>query len=249
MAITQNSFYKYEEKRAQAGYKSSLLVKQQNETKYTLLIASETVPSIFGSQESFDFDLLQQSTKGKVAGKISLDDKEFDVLHTRDNVYRLEKYKNKALDFLTIDSQFVGYKFTGTLAYRVNDASNDILRGTITITPMSADETPILNCRNLILEPLYFEEVIPETVTAGDTINCKVKQLTSAKTTYTVVKIGDDGTETPATTDVTVSGEKITFTATASGLYTITASETVEREETVNYAPWTTTVYVEAKTA
>lgn len=233
--IDKDAYFKYLERKGQSGYKAAILVKEADETKYSLLVASETVPSIFGTQDSFEFDLLNSPVKGKIEGKMSLEDKEVEVLHHRDNVYRFEKLKGRVLDFLFVDSQFVGYKFSGTVAYRVNDASADVLRGTYTITPMSADPTPILNARDLCEETLCFASVVPDTVTAGDTIALSVAQA-SATATFSATKIANDGTET---TDATViSGS--TFTAPAGGgLYAITASAT-------GYAPWTTTVYVEA---
>lgn len=235
MPIDKDAYFKYLEHRGQSGYKAAILVKEQSATLYSLLVASETVPSVFGTQDSFEFDLLNSPVKGKIAGKMSLDDKEVEVLHHRDNVYRFEKLKGKMLDFMYVDSQFVGYKFSGTLSYRVNDATADVLRGTYTITPMSADPNPILNARDLCQETLCFADVIPDTVVAGTQLTLSVVQ-SSAQANYAVAKINDNGTETPNTQAISGS----TFTApSTSGLYTITASAT-------GYASWTTTVYVES---
>lgn len=237
--MDKNSFYKYQEHRALSGYKCAWLVKEQNETKYSLLVASETVPSIFGTSDSFEFDLLQSPTKGKVAGKLTLDDKEVEVLHNRDMAYRMMKLRDKVLDFVYLDGDLGGYKYTGTLDYRVNDAGADVLRGTITIHPMSADICYHFNLRSEVLEPLYFAEVIPTTVKAGKKINAVVEQK-SASVTYSYTKVDDDGTETTATTgDFSAESGVITVDAAASGLYAITASAD-------GYAPWTITVYVEA---
>ena len=237
MAITNDAYFKYLESKGQSGYKAAILVKEQHQTLYSLLVASETVPSIFGSQDSFEFDLLNSPGKGKIAGKMSLDDKEVEVLHHRDNVYRFEKLKGKVLDFMVVDGNFVGYKFSGTLSYRMNDATADVLRGTYTITPMSADPNPILNARDLCQESLCFADVVPDTVKAGDKINLSVVQ-TDSGVTYTAEKIENDGTTSAATNAIAVN----TFTApTQGGLYAITASAT-------GYASWTTTVYVQGNT-
>lgn len=237
--INNDTFFQYQEHNAQSGYRAAWLVKEQGADKYSLLVASETVPSVFGAEDSFEFDLLQSPVKGKVKGKMTLDDKEVEVLHTRDNVLRANRLKDKVLDFLYVDSQFVGYKYSGTLSYRVNDAEADILRGTFTIVPMSADPNPIFNCRSLIEETLCFENAIPDTVEAGSTIDASVIQdVTSV--TYSYVKIDTYGVETADTTAFTNTNGKLTVSDTASGLYGITASAT-------GYASWTTTVYVEPK--
>lgn len=234
--IERDAYFKYLEKKGQGGYRAAILVKKATDTLYSLLVASETVPSVFGSRESFEFDLLNSPVKGKIEGKMSLDDKEVEVLHHRDNVYRFEKLKNQVLDFLVVDSQFVGYKFTGTLAYRMNDATADVLRGTYTITPMSADPTPILNARSLCQETLCFASVVPDEVNAGEKIQLSVAQ-TGATVTYKSFLINANGTEGEATT---IEGSEFTAPATE-GLYGITASAT-------GYAPWTTTVFVRATT-
>lgn len=236
MAVNNDSFYKYQEHNAQSGYRSAWLVKEQNAEKYSLLVAAESVPSVFGTQDSFEFDLMNMPTKGKVPGKISLEDKEVTILHTRDNVYRLDKLKDKVLDFISMDSQFVGYKYTGTLSYKVNDAQGEVLKGTITISPMSADPNPIYDCRPLVEETLCFAMAIPDTVKANDEIDASVIQNT-ASVSYSFAKINSDGTESVANDAFTPTGSKIRVGASASGLYVIKASAT-------GYASWFTTVYV-----
>lgn len=235
--IANDAYNKYLENKGQSGYRAAILVSETGDVKggYSLLVASETVPSIYGSNDSFEFDLLNSPTKGKIAGKMALDDKEVEVLHHRDNVYRFEKLKDKTLNFMVIDSQFVGYKFVGTISYRMNDASADVLRGTYTITPMSADPIPVLDARPYCKETLCFSSVVPDDMDAGKTITLSVVQ-SDAVVTYKVAKVNEDGTEADEASAVVGN----VFTAPASGgLFTITA-------EAEGYAPWTTTVYVNA---
>ena len=233
--IEKDAYFKYLEHKGQAGYRAAILVKEQSAELYSLLVASETVPSVFGTTDSFEFDLLNSPVKGKIAGKMSLDDKEVEVLHHRDNVYRFEKLKNKVLDFMIVDSNFVGYKFSGTISYRMNDASADVLRGTYTITPMSADPNPVLDARSLCQETLCFADVVPDEVNAGEKIRLSVVQ-TGVTVTYTSFLINSNGTEGEPTT---INSNEFTAPSTT-GLYGITASAS-------GYAPWTTTVFVRAK--
>jgi hypothetical protein len=235
--IGNDAYNKYLENKGQSGYRAAILVSETGDVEggYSLLCASETVPSVFGSNDSFEFDLLNSPVKGKIAGKMTLDDKEVEVLHHRDNVYRFEKLKDKTLNFMVIDSQFVGYKFVGTLSYRMNDANADVLRGTYTITPMSADPVPVLDARPYCKETLCFSSVVPDDIDAGKTITLSVVQ-SNAVVTYSAVKIAADNTETPDSTAIVGN----VFTAPAGGgLFAITASAE-------GYAPWTTTVYVNA---
>ena len=233
--IERDAYFKYLEHKGQSGYRAAILVKEQNAKLYSLLVASETVPSVFGSQDSFEFDLLNSPVKGKIAGKMSLDDKEVEVLHHRDNVYRFEQLKDKVLDFMVVDSNFVGYKFSGTLSYRMNDASADVLRGTYTISPMSADPNPIMDARSLCQETLCFADVVPDTIKAGEKLSLSVVQDVTATFTSSLYTNGTWG----ATTSLTAGTDGSYTAPTTAGLYAITANAE-------GYAPWTTTVLVVA---
>lgn len=243
------SFYNYQEHRGQSGYGASILVKEQTADKYSLLVASQTVPAVFGSQNSFEFDLLNSPVTGKIAGKISLDDKEVnDVLLHRDNVWRFQQLKGKVLDFLYMTPDFVGWHFTGTVSFKPNDASADVLTGTYTIVPMSADDDPILDCRADVQETLCFSDVVPENIKIGEKVNVSLVQTLDSTNSvtykvFTISKTGTKGTEVTATPDANgyIGFASATATnavqATANTLYGITASAT-------GYASWTTTVYV-----
>lgn len=240
MAITNNAFSQYKETRALSGYKSAWLVKHPDDTsgKYSLIGATETAPYVFGSKNTFDYDLLQSAVIGQVEGKMTLESQDVEVLHHRDNAYRYEKLKGKVLEFMTINAEFVGYKFSGTIDYKPNTAEAEVNRATVTITPIDATTTPVFNARPEVIETLCFASAIPESIKVGDTIDLSVIQ-TSASVTYTFTKITDG---TNAETDATASFTATTspkYTASAEGLYAIKATAD-------GYAPWVTTVYVEA---
>lgn len=241
MALTENAFFQYKETRALSGYKSAWLYKDPDLGKYCLVGATETVPYVFGDKDTFEFDILQSPTKGQVEGKPSLESQDIEVLHHRDNAYRFNKMKGKTIDFMTVNGEFMGYKFSGTLDYRPNNAEADVNRATVTITPMSADATPVYNARPEIAETLCFASAIKATVKVGEEFDISVVQ-TTATTTYKMVKIGDNNVETDATTSLTSTDPKHA-TISAEGLYAITVSDTAEA-----FAPWTTTVYVESAT-
>lgn len=236
--LKDNSFFQIKETRALSGYKSAWLYKDLELGKYCLVGATESVPYVFGDKDSFEFDILQSATKGHVEGKPSLEPKDIEVLHHRDNAYRYGKMKGKTLDFMSINAEFVAYKYTGTLDYRPNDAEADVNRATVTITPMSADATPIYNARDEIVETLCFASAIPATITAGSKFDISVMQ-NSATVTYKMVKIASNGTETDATTALASTNPK-EASISETGLFAITASDSAKE-----YAPWTTTVYVE----
>lgn len=241
MAVNENSFFQYKETRALSGYKSAWLVYDANIGKYCLIGATESVPYVFGDKDTFEFDILQAPTKGQVEGKPSLEAQDIEVLHHRDNAYRFGKLKGKTLDFMTINGEYVGYKFSGTLDYRPNNAEADVNRATVTITPMSADAIPVLNARPEIVETLCFASGVPATIKVDEEFNISVIQKDIATVTYSMFKIGDNNAETDATESLT-STDPTKATISAEGLYAITVKDSAEE-----YASWTTTVYVEAK--
>jgi hypothetical protein len=246
MAINSNSFFNYTESRALSGYKSAWLYKLPDEDKYHLLAATTSVPYVFGDKDTYEFDILQSPTKGQVEGKMSLDKKDVEVLHHRDNAYRFDQLKGKTIDFMAINAEFVGYTFNGTLDYRPNDAEADLNTATVSITPMSADATPIYDARTLIEETLVFKYSIPATQEVGKAIDFDFA-IAVTSPSYTIKyydatnKVWKDAIQS---TDYVISGTKateITF-KTASRLYSIEGSAD-------GYASWTTTVYVEPSTS
>lgn len=241
MAVNDKSFFQYKETRALSGYKSAWLVKDLDIGKYVLVGATESVPYVFGDKETFEFDILQAPTKGQVEGKPSLEAQDIEVLHHRDNAYRFNKLKEKGtLDFMTINGEYVGYKFSGTIDYRPNNAEADVNRATVTITPMSAEAIPVYNARAEIAETLCFASGIPATVKVGAEFDISVIQKDKATVTYEVYEIGADNAETKDTTSLT-STDPTKATMSKSGLFAITVKDTAEQ-----YGSWTTTVYVEA---
>lgn len=242
MGVNSNSFFQYKETRALSGYKSAWLYKDPDLGKYCLIGATESVPYVFGDKETFEFDILQAPTKGQVEGKPSLEAQDIEVLHHRDNAYRFEKLKGKTIDFMTINGEYVGYKFSGTVDYRPNNAEADVNRATVTITPMSAEATPVFNARNEIAETLCFASAIPATVKVGEEFDLSVVQK-SVTTKYTVYKIGENNQETLDTTSLN-HDNPTQAKISVEGLYAITVSDNAEQP---TYAPWTTTVYVEAE--
>lgn len=175
--MDKNTFFGYKENQASTGYGSAILYKKQGDTKYRFLCASETVPFPFGDKETFEFNLVNSPVIGQVAGKETLEQKSIELLFTRDNAFLFETLKNQVLDFMSISSQMVGYKYSGTISFRPNDATNDIHRGTYVITPMDADPTPYYMAREEILVPMFFADVIPDEISIaslGDE-NTKIK--------------------------------------------------------------------------
>ncbi len=237
--MDKNTFYKYEENRAITGYGSAWLVAlPENNGKFSIIGFTESVPYPFADKESFDFNILQQETMGQIAGKTTLESVDVAVMHHRDNAYRFGKLQGQVLQFMSINGEFVGYKFSGTVDYRPDTAEADIHRATVTITPSSASSIPVLNARPEVIDTLAFKMPVKATVKVNESIDVSVKQ-TNAIVTASVKKINDNTGKEEATASATTQDNKVTLSE--EGLYAITVSAT-------GFASWTTTVYVESAT-
>lgn len=228
---------KYCDKRAMSGYGSALLYKEGNEELYHLVLPLESAPTVSGSVDTFDFDILTCPSKGQVEGKESLDQKDVDFLWHRDNVRRLEELQGRILDFMVVYQDFTARTFTGSIKVRPQDAGADIMRGTFTITPMSASITTILDARDLIMDTVVFTSAIPSSVVM--TANSQTIEVKADPTTATF-EVKSDNTNFNGQ----VAGNTLTINYTGEGsekeyaIITITAKAD-------KYASWTTSIAVE----
>ena len=237
--MNKNMFFQYNEDRADTGYKSAWLVKRRGDDKFSLIGLTSSVPYPYGDTESFDVNVLQSQVIGQVKGKTTMESVDVPVYHHRDNVLRYEELEDQVLDFMSINSEFVAYRYTGSLEYKPDTAEAEANMATVTVTVVSASKTAILDARDMIIETLCLSNSIPATEKVGVPIDFAVKQE-GASPTFKIVKYeGENNTKTDMVSDTnyTVEGTKVTFKT--GGLMAITVSAS-------GFASWTTTVYVEA---
>ena len=166
--MEKDALFQYNESQAQLGYKSAVFYRKQGDTKYRFLCASETVPFPYGTRDNVEFDLLNSATKGLIEGKMSLEQKDIELLYTPNNAYLFETLKDQVLDFMSLTPDKVGYKYHGKISFRPNDATSDVHRGTYTITPMGASEIPLFMAREECYSPMFFADVIPYEISIAD---------------------------------------------------------------------------------
>lgn len=249
--MNKDAFFKYVETRGQNAYGSAILVKEASQEKYSLLIASETVPAVFGTQGSFDFNLVNSKVIGKIADKQTIEEKEVEFLLHRDNIYRLESLKDKTLDFLYLTPDFMGWRFSGTISSKPNDATAEILRGTYTITPMTADPTPIMDARHLIEETIAITDSVPSELEIGSNgqnvnIVCDVEGFTIS----TEIKSEQTGGSAKfSATAGTVTGNKGAVSITSVGATETDYAIVYITVSKAGYASWTTTIALQGVNA
>lgn len=228
---------KYCDKRAMSGYGSMLLYREGSDL-YHILLPLETAPTVSGSVDTFDFDILTCPSKGQVEGKESLDQKDVDFLWHRDNVRRLEELQGRVLDFMVVYQDFTARTFTGTIKVRPQDAGADIMRGTFTITPMSASTTTILDARDLIMDTVVFTNQIASNIVM--TSNTHTLEVKTDPTTATFVVESDN-----SNFNGSVVGNTLTINYTGDGDKAEYAILTI-KASAEGYASWTTSISLES---
>ena len=237
-------------------YGSALLVSEHSDGYFELVIPLESIPSVFGDYETFDYNILTEKAKGLTKGKLELTAVTQEFLLTKENIYRLDQLKDKIYKYMVLCGNGVGYTFNAEISYKIADIDNgDNLKGELTITPSAFDEV-LLDCRPFIRQTLTYSGTIPAHVT-----------LTKSKKTISIpVNIAEGGNseskafafngsvESPIQTDFTVKAEDdvliITATreenATAMVMLTATSADKMATNSSADkYAPCTLFIDVE----
>lgn len=235
---------KHCDNRGLAGYGAALLYRdiKAGDKKYHLLYAGEGVPSVNGSVDTFEYDILTCISKSQVEGKETLDQKDTEFLWHRDNVKRLEKLQGRVIDFLAVYPDFTGREFKASIKVRPNDVTNDLVRGTLTFTPIWASTETLDDVSDIIQDTLAFATPTPSKVEVSTTkpleMECKLVQ--EADTCTITAKSNSDDIATAE-----ISGGKLTITGKIAGksaIITLTASDSDTSEN--KCASWVETIRV-----
>lgn len=242
-----NIFQKIDDTRANIGVGTQLNIWDDKLGKYRLLIPLETVPSVFGSTETVEVDLLTSSIKTKIEGKSTTEDAETEFLLHRDNLRRLREVEGKELKFLISYPDFTGWKFTGKVKYRANEATSDKLTGTMTLIVSSVDEHETEDVREFLAKTCIIDTPIPAILTLNKSASTDPYKVEISSTISEATFTATSNSSSIATAAVTTSKsdnnkKELTITPVAKGycIIEVTASAT-------GYASWTTTIAVEVE--
>lgn len=245
-----HSLYNVNESRAQTGLHSALFVKKPSEDKYYLFMPGTTTPFLGGDYDTVEISILQSDSKGKLFGKMTIDDEDVDFMLHRDNVVRIESFVDQTLDFMSVTADGLGYKSTGMVKYKPNDGEEgDAHTGTYTIVATYVSKDAIRDVRPLIQDTVLFANAISESLnigTDGQTVN-----IESYDEGFNIdVKILDNDKKEVTTFSKTVTqpltSEKkgsVKFTASGTGDNYACAYITISKE---GFASWTTTILLES---
>lgn len=230
-----NFFDKCDDTRAQNGIGSQLNIWDETLQKYVLFIPLETVPSVVGSTNTSEVDLLTSASITKIEGKSTVDDKDVTFLWHRDNLRRLRQYAGKQCKFLVSYPDYTGWTFEGKIIYKPDDGTSDKLTGTFTIIANKVGEREIEDVRPMMAKTCFITSTIPFELVLGasktQTINLSA---TSSSATFTAESSAEG-------INASITGSQLTITGGASASYGIVTI----KSSASGMASWETTIAVE----
>lgn len=236
--MSKKMFEQFQELRATSGVGAALYAKNLS-GYYSLFMPLENVPNPLGTPDSIDVDVTTSNTITKVEGRESANDIECEYFLHRDNLRRLDKWKEKGTcDFLIVYPDYTGVKFSATIANTAGEATGgDTIKGTMKLTPRKIDGF-VDNCYDLIQPTAKFTNGISSTV-----------ELTAEESEVTLLVETDPAdadviavSENDTIATASLSGNKLTITRVKDGSCIINLS--VSKED---YAGWETTIHVACK--
>ena len=224
--------------RGMTGEYGQLNVWDNTLSKYVLFMPLETLPSVVGSTNTVENDVTTSRVIGKIKGKKTIDDKDVTFLWCRDNIERLNQFVGKQLKFLVSYKDGTGWKFSGEIVYKPDDAgASDKVNGTFTIIASNCDDVATSNVYDLMAKTcMITNEDLPSEVKLEKT-NGSVEipvQFSNASATLTATSDNDTITATYDSGKVKITTTSGTAT---SGIVKLTPTVTGE-------ASWTNYILV-----
>lgn len=203
----------------------ALFIQDPADGKYHLFLPVTNMPATGAAPDQQETTVTTSPKKTYVASRQDTPQKAYQGFAHRDNFMKLSKYRGKQSNFLQINSDYTGFRFSGSLEfYQTDYAANDNRPLEFTITVSSSDEEPILNVFNMIKDTVIFEGSVPTVIELAAANGVANVALNTAPADATVTAASDN-TEVATTT---IADGKLTVTGVAAGsaLITVTGTKT-----------------------
>lgn len=210
--------------RAMTDIGAAIFVKRGGATKYSLWLATTNIPATGSAPEQVETTVNTSRKKTYTYGRQDTPQKECTFMAHRDNFEILKGDYNKQLDFLQINPDGTGWKFSGFVSFYQDEVSVGAnLTGKAVITVSSSEELPTINVADIIEETVTFISSVPADVeikgTGEETINVVNDP---ADATLSV----ESDTTAVATATATGNSIKITGVKPGSAIVKVTAKKT-----------------------
>lgn len=212
-----------DDNRAQTDMGSAIFVRREGQTKYSLWLPVSDMPATGSAPETIEKTVTTSRTKNYMFGRKDNAQKEFTFMAHRDNFMTLKGDYNKQLDFLEVNPDGTGWKFQGYVSFYQDAVSlGSAISGKGVITVSKADELPLDDVTDLIMESVIFTSAIPEIVNLAGTASTTVVIECDPADAEVTVASAATGVATAA-----ISSNVLTITgvATGSSIVTLTATK------------------------
>lgn len=212
-----------DDNRAQTDMGSAIFVRREGQAKYSLWLPVSDMPATGSAPETIEKTVTTSRTKNYMFGRKDNAQKEFTFMAHRDNFMTLKGDYNKQLDFLEVNPDGTGWKFQGYVSFYQDAVTlGSAISGKGVITVSKADELPLDDVTDLIMESVIFTSAIPEIVNLAGTESTTVVIECDPADAEVTVESAATGVATAA-----ISSNVLTITgvATGSSIVTLTATK------------------------
>lgn len=209
-------------------------------TKYSIVTALPSIPSIAGSRNTIDYSTTSNLAISKIPAKKTTNEVEIPFPYTLDTDRIMKELADQDVQYAIIDLETgLGWKFIANLSYRLNDVSPDnALEGTMQLTVSHVEDTASRDMLSVYMDTATFESPIPRRITlslANDASGKKIS-ITTDPSGATVSATSD----TSATVTASYASGALTITPKAVG----TAYVSVKIASSTTYAGNQRDIYV-----
>lgn len=195
--------------------------------KYSLFVPVTNIPATGSAPEQVEKTVTTSKKKSYMEGRQDSPQKECTFYAHRDNFMKLAAAKNVEQDFLQVNPDGTGFKFSGFVSYYQDEVSvGNNITGKYVITVTKSDADAISNVMDLVEDTVIFTSSVPNMVTVDHS-------ATDPTYAFKVVLDPSDATvtaesDTTGVATVAVSSGTVTITAVAAGtaIIKLTASKT-----------------------
>lgn len=218
----------FQEHGVRAGLGTALCVRipSLNETKYHILTAVESLPSIFSTPETISFSTTTNMSVTNVRGKNTTENVEITIPYNMDNIVLLDEMSGQVCEFAYIDlDDFTGHEFTGEVSYHMGEVATDSIKTIVmNIAVNTAKSSITRDLYDLYQDTISFSNAFPSVVrrSVAEGVQKINVELTPSTATISV----SEGTSSSVAT-ISSSGKEITITPKAVGttMFEVVATE------------------------
>lgn len=202
---------------------SALFVWNSTLNKYAFLMPVTNMPATGSAPDQQEKTVTTDRKKTYIAARQDNPQKEFTFYAHRDNFNAVKALGNGQHEFLQLNPDYTGYKFTGSVSmYQDETSVGNNITAKLVITVSYSELDPVTNVYDLIADAVTFTSEIPDTIELATTTGTATVSVKTDPAGATVT--ANSGAVGTATANISSGTLTITGVAKGSVLVTLTAT-------------------------